>query len=429
MRHKLAAEATCQQFRVTPTAFTRNRALTFVTVAMLILRGHKISLQNALDKVFGALGKLRLVPTASAYCQARQKLEPALFQELTAITAQDFYRLAGPEGGLRTWRGHRLLGADGSEFTLPDTPELRLAYSVQRNQIGTQTVQALSVVLYDLRNDLALSAKLGPIVAEKQYLFDLWGQTRRGDLLVLDRLFADYCVIAYSAHSGREVLIRCPRQSFGVARDFWASDLREQLVTLPCPATPSTRAFVKEHQLPPEVPARLLKFTLPTGETEVLLTTLCDRRRYPAAEFYQVYGWRWQNESYYDRLKNIFEVERFSGLSRRAIEQDFQAMVFLTTLESVLTKSAQAALGESDQERQPRTEARVNRALSYVTLCDRVVALLADPGRDLETVREELHRLLQQTPTRVRPGRRNPRKQRAHSMKLRYLKYFKRINA
>ena len=62
---------------------------------MLILRGHKFSLQNALNKVFGALGKLRLVPTASAYCQARQKLDPALFQELTTITAQDFYRLAG----------------------------------------------------------------------------------------------------------------------------------------------------------------------------------------------------------------------------------------------------------------------------------------------------------------------------------------------
>jgi hypothetical protein len=89
---------------------------------MLILRGHKFSLQNALDKVFGVLGKLRLVPTASAYCQARRKLDPSLFQELTIITAKDFYRLAGQEGTVATWRGHRLLGADGSYLTLPDTP-------------------------------------------------------------------------------------------------------------------------------------------------------------------------------------------------------------------------------------------------------------------------------------------------------------------
>ncbi len=104
-------------------------------------------------------------------------------------------------------------------------------------------------------------------------------------------------------------------------------------------------------------------------------------------------------------------------------------MVFLTTLESVLTKSAQTDLDERDQQRQTQTKARVNRALSYVSLCDRVVALLADPRQDLETIRDELHRLFQQTPTRHKPGRRYPRKKRAHSMRLRYLKYFKRINA
>jgi hypothetical protein len=397
---------------------------------MLILRGHKFSLQNALNKVFGALGKLRLAPTASAYCQARQKLDPALFQELTTTTAQDFYRLAGQEGSVATWRGHRLLGADGSFLTLPDRPELRNAYSIQRNPItGTQTVQALSVVLYDLRNDLALGAKLGPIVAEKQYLFDLWEQTKSGDVLVLDRLFADYCVIAFAVHNGREVVIRCPQKSFGVVRDFWASESTEQVVTLPCPTTPSTRAFVKERNLPMQVQVRLMKFMLPTGETEVLLTTLCDKLPYPTAEFYQVYGWRWGNETYYDRLKNIFEVERFSGLSRRAIEQDFYAMVFLTTLESVLTKSAQTTLNERHDRRQAQTEARVNRALSYVSLCDRVVTLLADPRQDLETIRDELHRLFQQTPTRHKPGRQYPRIKRAHSMKLRFIKYFKRINA
>jgi hypothetical protein len=51
---------------------------------------------------------------------------------------------------------HRLLGADGSFLTLPDTPELRKAFTVQRDpRTGTETVQALSLVLYDLRNDLA----------------------------------------------------------------------------------------------------------------------------------------------------------------------------------------------------------------------------------------------------------------------------------
>ena len=55
---------------------------------------------------------------------------------------------------------------------------------------------------------------------------------------------------------------------------------------------------------------RLIKLTLCTGEEEVLVTSLNDARRYPVEALCQVYGWRWRVESYIDRLKNIFEVER-----------------------------------------------------------------------------------------------------------------------
>jgi hypothetical protein len=46
--------------------------------------------------------------------------------------------------------------------------------------------------------------------------------------------------------------------------------------------------FVREHKLPRSVPVRLLKFTLPSGENEVLLTTLCDQQEYRREEFYTV---------------------------------------------------------------------------------------------------------------------------------------------
>jgi hypothetical protein len=201
-----------------------------------------------------------------------------------------------------SWRGHRLVGTDGTYLNLPDTQELRQAFSVQRNQHAgaeSEQVQALAVVLHDLRHDLGLAAAIAAShSAEKDLLFQLWPQTRRRDVLILDRNWADYGVIAWAVADGREVVIRCPRQSFAVVNDFWASDVTEQRVTLEWPQTPRTRAFVREHQLPTRVEVRLLKFTLPTGETEALLTTLCDLRRYPRAEFYRVYGWRWGEETY-----------------------------------------------------------------------------------------------------------------------------------
>ncbi len=67
---------------------------------------------------------------------------------------------------------------------------------------------------------------------------------------------------------------------------------------------------MRQGVLPPQVRMRLLKFTLPSGETEVLLTDLGDPITYPYANFFPLYGRRWGQETYYDRFKHIFEVER-----------------------------------------------------------------------------------------------------------------------
>jgi len=416
-------EKTCAEYRQEISDFTRKRVLTFARVAILILRGHKISLQNALNKFFSAMGKVFGVPTASALCQARQKIQPELFVRLNEVVVGDFYRLYGADGEVLSWRGHRVVGADGTYLNLPDTPELRREFSVQRNQHRhkqSEQVQALAVVLHDLRNDLGLAAALAPShSAEKDLLFNqLWEQTRRGDVLVLDRNWADYTVIARAYVDGREVVIRCPSQSFAAVNEFWESDLTEAIIWLPMPTTSKTRAFVREHNLPEVIQVRLLKFTLETGETEVLLTTLCDRRRYPTPEFYTLYGWRWGDETYYDRIKNIFELERFSGLSATAIKQDFYGVIFLATLESVLSKKAECELSQEAEARNCRNTPRVNRAVSYVSLVDRTVELLADPCRSPDQVLEELHHLFRTNPTRHRAGRKFDRPQSCPTCKL-----------
>ena len=426
----MRADKTREKFRVSDKDFTRNRVLTFTIVAVSILRGHKFSLQNALNKVFEALGKLRQTPTNSALCQARQKIEPELFIHLHQAVRDDFYKLYGQDGEVLTWRGHRTLGYDGSDINLPDTPALRKAFSVQRNQHGSECVQALAGVLYDVRNDIALAAEIGPLQAEKNFLLGgCWSATRRGDLIIMDRLFDDYSVIAYAYHHGRHVLIRCPRNSFKIVQEFLGSDDTEWLVDLPLPQTPATRAFVQKEGLPESVPVRLIKVTLDTGETEVLLTTLCDRRRYPAKEFKAVYFWRWNEETFFDRLKNIFEVERFSGFSETAIKQDFFGVIFLATLESVLTKAPQSELAEQDRRRQNKTKAQVNRAVSYVALVDHAIQLLADPHTDTEAVLADLHFLFTRDPTRNREGRKFERKELKHSARLRFHRYKKRICA
>jgi Transposase DDE domain len=405
------------------------RVLSWPVVLVLILRGQKVALQTAVNKVFSALGRVWDVVTASAYSQARQKVQPEVFIHLNTVTCEEFYTRYGTDNEVVLWHGQRVLGVDGSYLNLPDTEETRREFSVQTNQYaGGEQVQALASVLYDLRNDIGLSAALGPKQAEKKLLFETHlAVTQPGDVLVGDRAYADYSVLATLVARGGHFVIRFPRQSFAAVNAFWVARAQERVVTLE--VTSKARAYVAAHHLPTTLQVRLLKIVLPSGEVEVLGTDLLDPKLYPAAEFKVVYGWRWTHETYHDRLKNIFEVERFSGQSVRAITQDFYGVIFLATLESILSKPAQAALTAQGEARQCCYAPRVNRAVSYVTVLEHIVHLLAEARRSPASTLAAIERLLLTTPTRQRPGRQFPRRKRSAAHRLRFAKYGKRILA
>ena len=222
LQEELHSPATREQFRQQPQDFTRTRVLTFARVALLILRGHKLSLQNALNRCFTALGAVFQVPSASAYCHARQKLKPELFAQLNQISCRDFYHLYESEGLVQHWHGHRLLGVDGTYLHVPDTEETRAEFTLQVNQHeGAECVQALGCLLYDLRNDLGLAAALSKRQGEKRLLFDsLWDATQPEDVLVMDRAYADYTIFAYAVKQEREVVVRLPRGRFSAFEPF-----------------------------------------------------------------------------------------------------------------------------------------------------------------------------------------------------------------
>ena len=197
--------AACRQ---RPQDFTRLRLLSFGRLCLVVLRGHKLSFQNALNKVFHALGDVFGVPTPSAYSHARQKLKPEVFTHLQRSLCAGFYQLYEADEQVQRWRGHRLLATDGTYLTVPDTPQTRAHYTVQTNQhAGADCVQAQCGVLYDLRNDLGLRLHLSARQSETRVLRDdLWRATQPGDVIVLDRAYADYSLLACGAATPHRAL-------------------------------------------------------------------------------------------------------------------------------------------------------------------------------------------------------------------------------
>ena len=85
LRQAIHARETVHRFRVAARDWTRQRKLPFALVLLLIVRGHKLPLQHALNMVFGTLDTLADLPTASAYSQARRKLKPEVFLYLNQL--------------------------------------------------------------------------------------------------------------------------------------------------------------------------------------------------------------------------------------------------------------------------------------------------------------------------------------------------------
>ncbi|MEW6738101.1 MAG: hypothetical protein AB1489_42900, partial [Acidobacteriota bacterium] len=147
-------------------------------------------------------------------------------------------------------------------MNLPDTPELREAFSVQTCQVeACIRVQALSSIAYDLLNDVALSAGMGAKQAEKNFLFFTHlPTTEAGDVVVLGRGYADYAVMAFLLTHQREFIIRFPRNSFKAVEQFWQSNKREQIVELL--VTRDQKEFVVSNKLVESLRLRLVKVKL-----------------------------------------------------------------------------------------------------------------------------------------------------------------------
>jgi len=90
--------------------------------------------------------------SASAFCQARQKLNPLAILSLSEHLVETFRG----HFALRRWHGRRLLAVDGSTVRLPATPDVIAAFGPPPE--GSRIPLARTSVLYDVLNAVVVEA-------------------------------------------------------------------------------------------------------------------------------------------------------------------------------------------------------------------------------------------------------------------------------
>ena len=412
LRLKLADPAFTAAHRRLPQDFTRERQLPLARVVLLITQKTLKSVQLHLNE-WSAQFDVQGPPTGTAFCHARRKLLISAFLELNSVVLHTAYDQPQHASLISRWRGHRLLAVDSTLIRLPDNLEARERYhQVQcRNADGYQGsyVEARLSVLYDLANQFALDTALVSSEKGERHLAGahLSLKAKEGDLVLFDRGYEGYLLMAQMLTEKVLFVIRASRGSFGAVQDLFRQDKAgvSQRVSLPVPD--EARAICLEKGWPLEITVRLVTVRLATGELEVLVSSLLDENLYPTEEFSQLYWRRWGQETFFGRLKGRLDLENFSGKKPDVVEQDVAALIFLSNMETILLSRGQERLEELTKHRKGKV--KPNRAVSLHAVKMHLFELLASPC-SAEEILEKLTKLFTLNPVSIRDNRAVPRK-------------------
>ena len=418
--------------RVRAQDFTRQRQLTFPVVMLFILQKTVKSIQRHLHEFLNELaqGELFEPLSAGAVTKARAKLRHTAFVELNEVTVVPWIYKGESAGTSKGWRGHRLLGIDSSLLRLPNSAELREQFSVvevtnQSGSTGTRYPEARMSVLYDLLNAVGLDGRLEPSsLGEVDLAIAQLSKTRAGDVLINDRGFTGYYYLAWHHRLGLHHISRCSTASFAAAQEMSRMNRAGRSKVVRLMARPEERAELRKLGLPLELVVRFVGVRLPTGELEVLATSLLDEQEYPTEEFLEVYHYRWGHETFYGVLKGRLDLENFSGQTSEAVLQDFHAALLLCNLETILVGPADAQLRQDSLKDKSRKQ--VNRAVAFHALKDQVIELLYSEV-PTEQVIEKLQRLFIGSPVSVRPERKPPRRKPSFARSYHFQRHVRKI--
>ena len=383
---ELFLEETVLKYKKSDRSFTRNRKLSFQSLSLLIIQKSARALSLKLNDFSDYLGSFSSV-SASAFSQARQNLSYSLFQDLSNKYSDLFYESTK---SIKRYKGHRLVAIDGSKIRLPDNLQIREDFgdSYRRNQHQEGSyAAALCSLAYDVQNGMIIDGLLEHSKSsERKLASSHLKRCREGDIFLLDRGYPSYALFSEIISMGGDFVCRCSSNAFKVVEEFIADDTRyDQIVDL-YPRYPLKRD-VKLGKLPWQMRVRLVKVVLDNQETEVIITSLISKKKYPRSEFKKLYFMRWKVETRYDILKNRLCLENFTGKNTEVVRQDFYSTLLISNIEADLTRNANKELLNKEGNKYKQ---KVNKTVSFATIKKYIFDLLYVPKLNLDEAIEKI---------------------------------------
>jgi hypothetical protein len=245
------------------------------------------------------------------------------------------------------WRGWRLVGLDGTQFSLINTPQVTATVTKARTRRGRAAFAKITTaVLLEIGLHNPLAAAVGRAGESEWALAQrLLAQLPKRALLLGDRLYGvtAFARLADAAcrRVGSHFLLRASRS----VKPRLIRRLRDgtRLVGLAVRA-PQNPARVIEWIEVREIRVRVGRKGQRARELR-LWTTLRDPRTAPALELAQVYASRWEHELYFREIKR--QLRRSAVLQSHTVETGAQEIAAIVLASAVLAdERARAATGQ-----------------------------------------------------------------------------------
>lgn len=405
--------------RISETCFIRDRKISFTNTMVFTLRSAYRTLSVEADEFFQRLCDTESPPSKQAISQARLKISHSGFQKINDAILETYY-----EERYKTYKGYRLLAADGSQIQLPTGEEITKEFGTNNNQPDSFN-SGRSLMIYDVLNNMIVGSKLYPAASSErsclvEQIESMYGEGKqKRDLIIADRGFPSLPLLVRMKQAQADFLIRYNGEHFLREMKAFATSKKSEQVVEVSLREPGSRQEGGELQellaegAEPIIKLRIVKVRLETGEIEYLVTSILDKMVLTKHDLQKLYHLRWDIEEQFKSLKNTIELENFSSKTVETVLQEYYSKMVISNLHSTLVQEAQKELNRKVKQKSGEKkyrQYRINENVSYGLVRNRITELFGQDNGNWEEAYDYLLEAVQRNPLPIRPDRHYERK-------------------
>lgn len=376
--------------RKLPKHFTRKRKMPFEDVVTFMLFHSKGSIPTSLRRFFEERGST-IKMTQQTLCEARNKLTVKAFSHLFTASMEEIIKTRNEK-----WNGYRIFAIDGTKLALPDDKKLLEHFGGTGRNATSPTAQASA--MFDILNDTVVDARIVPISTDER-------------TLALEHLKAtaklcpnDRKVNIYDRGYPSAELI----EAIESKKNFYLMRVKRKFCTqIDAQEECDGNVFLEKEGKRFRV--RVIKFELPSGEIEMLITNITNKR-FGVEDFKKLYFMRWPIETKYNVLKNKLQLENFSARTVEGIQQEFYASMQMVNFLACVAFDAQAEIDVERNQGENKYEYKANLNELVGILKDKLILAVAeDSPKKSAKYMDDILKEAKRHVIPIRPNRSEPR--------------------